>query len=168
MTTDEKANKLGDLKFDNSNNEIMKKKASLVATLEIAEACKTFEEGEFLKKVMLKILNCFGKKGKEMAYLVNQVALSRTTVTRQIENISKSLSSVSAAKINSAEYFSIVLDESTDRTNASQLMILSRSVDVYCEVTENLLFCIPSEFMCKNNNIKSQFKRNVSNCRKND
>lgn len=136
MTTDEKKRKHANLKSDSCDEEMIKN-ASLVASFELAEASKSFDEGEFLKNLMLKIRNCFGKKRRRNG----EFGYSNFTIAKN--GYKKFITTESVIKINSSDSFSIAIDESTDVMNTSQLLIYGRSVDVNCVASEQLLHCIP-------------------------
>lgn len=69
-------------------------KASLIKALYVASYCiarsrKNYNEGTFLKSTAMDMLRCFGDDGKYMAELISAVPLSKFTVNKCIEKISK-------------------------------------------------------------------------------
>ncbi|KAF2347686.1 protein of unknown function DUF4371 [Trinorchestia longiramus] len=81
--------------------------------------------------------------GEETKVKLSQIPLSNDTISDRIEDMSKDiLAQVVADLISSPAKFSIQLDETTDVSNLSQLIVLVRYVkdDV---INEDFLFCKP-------------------------
>uniref|UniRef100_A0A3Q1CL92 HAT C-terminal dimerisation domain-containing protein n=1 Tax=Amphiprion ocellaris TaxID=80972 RepID=A0A3Q1CL92_AMPOC len=68
-----------------------------------------------------------------------KLTLSRRTVTRRIFDIQNHVEEKLKQVINDCKYFSLALDESTDVTDVSQLLIFNRTIDSSSEVHEELL-----------------------------
>lgn len=117
------------------------KNASIAAGLMLAKQCRPFEDGEFFKQMAREIFNCFGEKGKSAYELIENIHLSRYTIARRTEKISKYIFKFTLQRLKDCEYFSICLDESTDITNISQLIVCIRSVDKNMECFEEFFSC---------------------------
>jgi hypothetical protein len=93
--------------------------AGYVVAYKIAKNNKPYSEEEFVKdcKVsMSKIFLC-PEKIKEF----ESVSLSRKTVTTRIDAIASNLSIQFRQSIENFKYFSVTMDESTDRSDTAQL-----------------------------------------------
>ncbi|GFS86364.1 general transcription factor II-I repeat domain-containing protein 2 [Nephila pilipes] len=114
--------------------------AGYVVAYKIAKNNKPYSEGKFIKDCMMsmgKIL-C-PEKIKEF----KSVSLSRKTVTTQINVIATNLSTQFRQRIENFKYFSVTMDESTDRSDTAQLLIFIRGVDDEFDITEELA-CLQS------------------------
>lgn len=118
-------------------------KASFVVSYNIAKANKPYTDGVFIKKNLMDVLKCFEDRGKDMYDLVESVPLSNLTITRRTKLIAEHITNNLKEKLNKCTYFSIALDESTDKTDISQLLIFIRSVDERFNVSEDFLSCVP-------------------------
>lgn len=74
-------------------------------------------------------MNCFGEKFQEALELCQKIPLSRRTVARRTEEVSKFIHSAAKTRLTNCKYFSISLDESTDINNICQLIICIKTVD---------------------------------------
>lgn len=119
-----------------------KLKASFLVSHSIAVAKKPFSDGEYIKNTMLKVLECFGETGNVVKTMLMSVPLSASTITRRIETIGAHFKSVLKEKLQSCLHFSLALDESTDITDVSQLLIFVRCIDEEGTVHEELLRCV--------------------------
>ncbi|KAJ3607182.1 hypothetical protein NHX12_026695 [Muraenolepis orangiensis] len=101
--------------------------ASFKIAWNIAKAKKPATEGKFLKKYICGLcgITVFGM-GDDIIRQISKLQLSDSTVTRRVEVISDDLLSQLLKYIASAEYFSLALDESTDRTDIGQLIVWVR------------------------------------------
>lgn len=93
----------------------------------------------FIKDVCVKMLNCLGNAGKNVSTVVNNIPLSRNTVTRRIQDISNYSKNLLINKIQNCSFYSLALDETTDNTDVAQLLIFIRLVDNQFNVEEELL-----------------------------
>jgi hypothetical protein len=64
--------------------------------------------------------------------------LSANTIARRTEDIGSNLSLQLKDKANGFEWFSIAVDETTDATDSSQLLVFIRGVGKDFEITEEL------------------------------
>lgn len=94
---------------------------------------------------MIKTLKCLEDKGLYMASVsvFNSVPLSRMTMQRRIIHISSYLEQKLEGIINNSSFCSIALDESTDITDLSQLLVFVRTIDTDFVAHEEMLRCCP-------------------------
>lgn len=111
--------------------------ASYAVAKEIAKAKKPFTDGEIIKKCAIKMAQAFGDD--KMAKQFESISLSHQTVARRILNMDTFLVEKLADIVKNCIYFSIALDESTDISHTSQMLIFVRTVDVDFNVSEELL-----------------------------
>ena len=76
---------------------------------------------------------------EKIAKQFERVSISHETIARLIENIDNFLVDKISDIIKNSTYFSIALDESTDISNTSQLLIFIRALDQDFNVSEELL-----------------------------
>ncbi|KAJ3599022.1 hypothetical protein NHX12_032985 [Muraenolepis orangiensis] len=103
--------------------------ASFKIVWNIAKAKKPATEGEFLKNTFADCAESLFSEFKNKDDIIRQMSklqLSDSTVTRRVEVISDDLLSQLLKYIASAEYFSLAMDESTDRTDIAQLIVWVR------------------------------------------
>lgn len=111
--------------------------ASYIVSAEIAKAKKSFTDGEFVKKCCIEVAQAFGQE--KFSNELKNVSLSKQTVSRRIEEISKHVSSEISNIVSESSYFSLALDESTDLTDTAQLLIFIRTIDNNFMINEELL-----------------------------
>lgn len=111
--------------------------ASFEVCLEIAKAKKPFSDGELIKKCAIKMAQAFNDN--EMAGKFQSVSLSHQTVSRRVDEISIHVTNKLETIINNCCYFSIALDESTDISDTSQMLIFIRTVNENYSYSEELL-----------------------------
>lgn len=131
------------------------KKASLIVSHMIAKNQKPFNEGEFLLKASSAMLECFGEVGQQMAQIIKTVPLSDSTVMRRIRQIDEFVVSNLKERVKACSFFSIALDESTDITDTSQLIICIKIADHNFNSSEEILKLVP---MYKNSKGKDIFE----------
>lgn len=105
------------------------KKASFAVALALAKQCRPFEDGIFFLNLTSDVLNCFGENCQVALQLCQNIPLSRRTVARRTEELSKSIYSAARTRLTNCKYFSISLDESTDINNICQLILCIKTVD---------------------------------------
>ena len=79
---------------------------------------------------------------------MQQIPLSNDTIKSRINEMSVNIQSKVIAKTNSSTVFSLQLDESTDVSNLSQLLVYSRYIADGL-IKEEFLFCQPLETTSK-------------------
>lgn len=114
-------------------------KASYVASYNIAKQNKHFSEGEFIKKVTISMLECFGEKGKEFVEYIESVPLSQHIVESRIKDIEDILKNQVQNMMQDAEYYSIAISENIDLTNISQMLVCVRTINRHFSIHEELL-----------------------------
>ncbi|KAL4154133.1 hypothetical protein QTP88_001966 [Uroleucon formosanum] len=109
--------------------------ASYIISNEIAKSKKSLSNGEFVKNCAIKMPKSINEN--KIASEFEKISLSRRTVTRRIADIAirKTLQTI----MTNCAYFSIALDESTDVSDVSQLLIFVRVISPQFEVYEELL-----------------------------
>lgn len=125
---------------DNKNGILL---ASFVVSYRLAKAQKCLLDGEFFKSTCIDMLQCFDKKGVEMSKIIEQIPLSRRTVTRRINEISQQLKQNLQQKINKCVYYSLAVDESTDINDVAQVLIFIKFIDADFNVEEDILNLVP-------------------------
>jgi len=109
--------------------------AGYVVAYKIAKNNKQYSEGKFLKDCMVSMSKILcPEKIKEF----ESVRLSRKTVTTRIDAIASNLSTQFKQSIENFKYFSVTMDESTDRSDTAQLLIFIRGVDDEFNIFEEL------------------------------
>ncbi|XP_030834459.1 general transcription factor II-I repeat domain-containing protein 2-like [Strongylocentrotus purpuratus] len=142
---------------------ILKEKAvlsSFIVSRIIAEKCKPFSDGEFVKECMLACAEELCPKEKQK---FEGVSLSRQTVTRRIvdmgDDSKEQLRNVAA----NFEYFSLALDESTDISDTSQLLVFVRGVDADFSVYEELVEMRPMSGTTTGSDVAAESIKGVEN-----
>ena len=108
----------------------------------IAKKFKPFSEGDFIKEAFLEIAdNLFDefKNKKEIKATIQDLQLSRKTVTRRVEDISANLEQQLQKDTTDCVAFSLQLDESVDIGDTAQILIFIRMVFSDFSVKEELL-----------------------------
>lgn len=111
-------------------------KASYIVAEEIAESARPFNEGEFVKKCMMKVCDqvCSEKK-----LTFANASLSRNTIAECTCELATNLHVQLMGKGKDFVSFSLAVDESTDASDTAQLSVFVRGVDSNLCVTEELL-----------------------------
>jgi hypothetical protein len=120
-----------------TTQQVQSVSASYTVTLAIAKAKKPLSDGTFIKECAVKMAKCFGDE--KMVKNFESVSLSRQTVTRRTEDLFNENEKILHSLFNEASFFSLALDESTDVTDTSQLLIFARLINDKFEVREELL-----------------------------
>ncbi|XP_067930489.1 general transcription factor II-I repeat domain-containing protein 2A-like [Watersipora subatra] len=111
-------------------------KCSLVIANKIGQRQLPFQHGEFAKEVLTEFVEEFCPDKKEA---LESISLSRHTVIRRIETLSKDIERKLKEVASNFIYFSIALDESTDNSDIAQLAIMVRGIDDQFSITEDFL-----------------------------
>lgn len=115
-------------------------RASFVVAHQVAKKMIPLRFAGSIQEVCVDLLNCYGEAGRNMASIVRDVPLSRRTITNRIEKIGKFCSENLKSIIQESKYVSLGLDETTDVSNLSQLLIGIRAVNANFEITETPRF----------------------------
>ncbi|XP_061765856.1 general transcription factor II-I repeat domain-containing protein 2-like [Nerophis ophidion] len=111
-------------------------KASYIVAEEIPKSTRPFNEGEFVKKCMLKICDQLCPEKKQA---FSNVSLSRNTIAESTCDLAANLHDQLMEKGKDFVSFSLAVDESTDASDTAQLSVFIRGVDSNMCVTEELL-----------------------------
>ena len=111
-------------------------KASFLLAFKIAQASKSFSDGEFIKQCMVETA---GLLCPDTTSKYEQISLSGRTVTRRIEQIDEHLADELKGKADSFVFYSFALDESDDVRATAQLLIFVRGINDNFEIIEELL-----------------------------
>ena len=121
--------------------------ASFEIALEIAKQKKPQTIGETLiKPCMMKAVNLI--LGEASAKKMQQVALSNNTIQRRISKMSIDVKEQVLTEIKSSPLFSFQLDESTDVSSCSQLLVFVRYINSG-DIKDEFLFCSALETTTK-------------------
>lgn len=104
-------------------------KATYIIALQLAKKGRPFGDGVFFKDMVLSILPCFGEAGKTVEAIINNMALSPSTIMRRTEDIGAFMNKEANDRIKNAKYLSVCFDESVDNSDTSQMIICLRTVD---------------------------------------
>ena len=99
--------------------------ASYAVSLELAKAKKPFTEGSLVKKCAMEMAKAFGDA--KMAEKFESVPLSNQTVQRRVIDMGEQVEKSLIRLVKESMHFSLCLDESTDQSDVSQLLIFVRT-----------------------------------------
>ena len=121
--------------------------ASYAIDLHVAKTKKPHNIGETLLKpcILESVKLVLGEKASQ---IMKQISLSNDTIKSQINEMSDKIKSKVLSKIDSSPVFALQLDESTDISNLSQLLVYVRYVADET-INEEFLFCQPLETTSK-------------------
>lgn len=133
----------------NINNR-QKLAASYAVAWEIGKK-HNFSSGEFIKTCAIAMAKAFNNTAAMKQF--ESVPLSRQTISRRIININNYLENELRTRIEESVYFSLCLDESTDITDTSQLIIFIRTITSDFVTNEELLALHPMHRTTKGSDI---------------
>ena len=121
--------------------------ASYAIALHVAKTKKPHNIGETLLKpcILESVKLVLGEKASQT---MKQISLSNDTIKSRIHEMSDNIKSKVLSKIDSSPVFALQLDESTDISNLSQLLVYVRYVADE-RINEEFLFCQPLETTSK-------------------
>ena len=121
--------------------------ASYAIALHVAKTKKPQDIGETLLKpcILESVKLVLGEKASQT---MKQISLSNNTIKSRIHEMSDNIKSKVLSKIDSSPVFALQLDESTDISNLSQLLVYVRYVADE-RINEEFLFCRPLETTSK-------------------
>ncbi|XP_068201631.1 zinc finger MYM-type protein 6-like [Palaemon carinicauda] len=112
--------------------------ASYEIAFVLAKKHKPFSEGEDIVKPCLQnFAKCVGDKSIERN--VNEIALSKQTIMKCIEELSRDVSGQLKDRVHSCSFFSLALDESADMCDIAQLSIFIRGIGDNFNLFEQLI-----------------------------
>ena len=120
---------------------------SYAVALHVAKTKKPHNIGESLLKLCIldSVKLVLGEKASQA---MKQISLSNDTIKSRIHEMSDDFKSKVLSKIDSSPVFALQLDESTDISNVSQLLVYVRYVADE-RINEKFLFCQPLETTSK-------------------
>lgn len=167
--------KLQDLKSSLKAEQSMFKrpaKQSVAATIAsfkisyiLAKHKKPFEDGVMVKEAFVEaaeVLFDDFKNKTEILSAIKEVQLSRPTVTRRVEIISRDLETKLKNDIADCKYFSLQFDESTDVTDTAQLCVFIRLVFSDMSAKEELLTMLALKESTRGEDIYTAFMSYVN------
>ena len=114
---------------------------STVASYEIAlmllRKSKSFRDGELIKQCAIKEAHVFGED--KIARKFETVSLSHQTIAKRISDLGKQVLQKLKSIVENCIYFSLALNESTDISDTSELLIFIRAVDENFTMQEELV-----------------------------
>ncbi|KAK7877299.1 hypothetical protein WMY93_031991 [Mugilogobius chulae] len=110
-------------------------RASYEISALIAKTGRSFSTGDFVKDCLSIAVSLMCPS---QARTFAQLSLSRNTVTRRIEDMSRDIKEQFKAKSSRFAAFSLACDESTDISDSAQLLIFIRGVSDSMEITQEL------------------------------
>ncbi|XP_076342944.1 EPM2A-interacting protein 1-like [Tachypleus tridentatus] len=101
----------------------------------MAERGKPFIDGNFNKECMTEAANelCLEKDN-----FFESISLLATSVVRRAEELGENIALQIRQKARNSQWYSLALDESTDLSSASQLLVFIRGVNLDFQITEEL------------------------------
>ncbi|XP_076311275.1 SCAN domain-containing protein 3-like [Tachypleus tridentatus] len=112
--------------------------ASYEIAFVLAKKHMPFSDGEYIVKPCLqKFAKCLGDKSIERK--VNEITLSKQTITRRIEELSRDVFEQLKERVHACSFFSLALDESADICDVAQLSIFIRGIDDNFNIFEELI-----------------------------
>lgn len=144
---------------------LTKSKAATIASFKVshilAKHKKPYEDGELVKEAFLgaadSLFNDFKNKS-EITAAINEIQLSRNTVTRRSEMMGDNVRTQLKRDIDKCVFFSLQFDESTDVIDTSQLCIFIRMVFENMSTKEELLKIIPMKGKTRGEDVYRAFK----------
>lgn len=122
------------------NRQNLEQEAATIASFSIAYLIakhnKPFSDGEFIKECLIEASKIICP---DIKHKFEGISLSRRTVTRRIECINDNINQQLSSTLDSVEWYSLALDESTDQTDTAQLLIFIRACNEKFEIVEELL-----------------------------
>lgn len=110
-------------------------RASYAVSEILAKRLKPFKDGELVKECLDAVVDIMCPKQKSS---FQAVSLSRSTVTRRIEDLSQDIKISLCDRVSSFVFYSLALDESTDARDTAQLAIFVRGINDNFDITEEL------------------------------
>lgn len=138
--------------------------ASFQVCYRIAKKCKPFSDGEYIKEIFEEIADSLFvnfKNKKEIKKAIQDLQLSRNTVMRRIEMMSKNITELLQKDFDQCVAFSLQLDESTDVTDTAQLLVFIRMVFEDFSTKEELMGMISLKERTRGLDIFNAFKNYV-------
>ena len=84
---------------------------------DIVKNMKSFSDGDFIKDCIIHAAQCVSTK---TVINFKKISLSRNTITKRVEDLSRYVESVLKEKLRTSVFYSLALDKSTDQTDTAQ------------------------------------------------
>lgn len=110
-------------------------RASFEISALIAKTGRSFSTGDFVKECLATAASLMCPSQKRA---FSQISLSRNTVTRRIEDMSRDIKEQFKTKTTGFSAFSLACNESTDISDLAQLLIFIRGVSDTMEISQEL------------------------------
>ncbi|XP_076304588.1 general transcription factor II-I repeat domain-containing protein 2-like [Tachypleus tridentatus] len=101
----------------------------------MAERGKPFTDGNFIKECMMEAAN---ELCPEKANFFESISFSATSFVQRAEELGENIALQIRQKARNFIWYSLVLDESTDLSSTSQLLVFIRGVNLDFQITEEL------------------------------
>ncbi|XP_076354394.1 general transcription factor II-I repeat domain-containing protein 2-like [Tachypleus tridentatus] len=101
----------------------------------MAERGKPFTDSNFIKECMMEATN---ELCSEKANFFESISLSATSVVRRAEELGENIALQICQKARNVLWYSLALDESTDLSSTSQLLMFIHGVNLDFQITEEL------------------------------
>ena len=111
--------------------------ASYEIALVLLKKSKSFWDGELVKQCAIQIAHVFGED--KVARKFETASLSCQTIARRVSDLGKHVSSKPKRIVESCLYFILALNENTDISDTSELLIFIHTVDENFSVQEKLV-----------------------------
>lgn len=133
--------------------------ASYAVSLELAKAKKPFTDGNLVKKCAVEMAKAFDNS--KMAEKFESVPLSHQTIQRRVVAMGEQVENSMLSLVKKSSYFSLCLDESTDQSDVSQLLIFVRTTFEDFTSKEELFDICPLHGTTKGKDIYEALKKTV-------
>ncbi|KOC63536.1 General transcription factor II-I repeat domain-containing protein 2A [Habropoda laboriosa] len=134
--------------------------ASYAVSLEIARSKKCFSDGELIKRCVIEMARAFNNETAVESF--KTVSLPRPTINPRVKSIDSQIQGNLKALQNSCRFYSLCLDESTDISDVSQLLIFAKIIQHDFSINEELLNVAPLHSSCKGTDIFNALNQHVN------
>uniref|UniRef100_A0A3P9LRR7 Uncharacterized protein n=1 Tax=Oryzias latipes TaxID=8090 RepID=A0A3P9LRR7_ORYLA len=110
-------------------------RASYEISALIAKSGRSFSMGDFVKECLSTAASIMCPSQERV---FSQISLSRNTVTRRVEDLSRDIRDQLTVKSRDFVAFSLACDESTDISDSAQLLVFVRGINADMEITQEL------------------------------
>uniref|UniRef100_A0A3P9LAR0 SPIN-DOC-like zinc-finger domain-containing protein n=1 Tax=Oryzias latipes TaxID=8090 RepID=A0A3P9LAR0_ORYLA len=110
-------------------------RASYEISALIAKSGRSFSTGDFVKECLSTAASIMCPSQERV---FSQISLSRNTVTRRVEDLSRDIRDQLTVKSRDFVAFSLACDESTDISDSAQLLVFVRGINADMEITQEL------------------------------
>ncbi|XP_031336653.1 SCAN domain-containing protein 3-like [Photinus pyralis] len=129
--------------------------ASYEIALEVAKNKKPHTIAESLIKPCLKLI-----LGDASEMKMRNISLSNNTIQRRIADMSADVREQILSEIRESPLFSLQLDESTDVSSCSQLLVFAKYIHLD-DIKEEFLFCAPLKTTTKSEDVMNMIRTSL-------